>query len=125
MRFRNALLNVLLFAAAAFVVGCLVQPKDAVTGEAFGPPVSVDRVPTTSPAGNPVAVTVTKEIDYGRIAQIVDEKVKPLAVAATPPPYQPATYAGVVAAVAGLYELARKREQKALETPPPGTPPKP
>lgn len=121
--------------ALAGLAGCLMQPKDARTGEPLGPPVSVatapdgtlvDRdtgkaLPATSPAGNPVVLASTAQVDYGRIADIVQRQVAPIATAVTPPPYQGLTGALIAAAV---YELNRRREQKALNTPPPaGAPP--
>lgn len=112
------LLALVLVGLAAF--GCLVQPKDSVTHENVGPLVSADLAPTTNPAtGNPVVLQKTGEVDYDRIARIVKES-KPIADAATPPPYQPVKDLAYTAAVAVLYELSRKREQKALNTPPPG-----
>lgn len=125
---------------AALVVGCMVQPRDAATGQAVGPPLSLATapdgstvaratgrpVPASNPAtGGPVVLVPTAQVDYDRIADAVGKQLAPALAAATPPPYQPLTQAVTGLVVAGLYELSRKREQKALVTPPPGVPPKP
>lgn len=52
------------------LTGCMVQPTDAATGKTFGDPIStLDKAPTTSPAGNPVVLHRTDKVDVDRVVE--------------------------------------------------------
>jgi hypothetical protein len=105
--------NWILICAAFLLGGCLLQPTDAITGEAIGPRVRLgDPVPTTNPAtGNPVHATPTKQVDERAVTEGV--------AAFLPRPYSELATLGLGVL---FYELSRRREKRALESPPPPKP---
>lgn len=116
--------SLILSIGAVLFVGCMVQPKDAITGESVGGPVSVPgaAIPTQNPAtGNPVVVVPTKDVDYARVGELAATAASAAASkSGIPSPWGDVLGAAVTA---GFYELARSREKKALHTPAPGSPP--
>lgn len=64
---------IIVASAAILTVGCLMQPRDAVTGKPFGTPYSAvtDTQPAESPDGNPVTSTPTNKPDVDGALTVV------------------------------------------------------